>query len=101
MRRDSGFGFLIGDSIRIEERSVPPVVIVYEIDGESVLRVRGRTYRLGQEDIVLINPMEAHSLEPAGGTVCLLSVDYRLIAEFFPVTGAAFSLNTLEKSDRL
>ena len=100
MRRDSGFGFLIGDSIRIEERSVPPVVIVYEIDGESVLRVRGRTYRLGQEDIVLINPMEAHSLEPAGGTVCLLSVDYRLIAEFFPATGAAFSLNTLEKSDR-
>ena len=84
-----------------EEMIEPTVRIYYVFDGGARLIVSGRSYDLAQEEIVLVNAMERHSLNvKEKGVVCIISFSYGVVSRYMPDSGVFFSLNSKEPKTR-
>ena len=77
MSFQDGFQIKIFQEFRREEAALPFCQIFYAVSGSFSLTVRGRQYGMRQEDIVLVNAMEPHSVETTEeGALFVLALDH-------------------------
>lgn len=102
MPQKDGFQVRIEQNILEEERLSLPLQVVYIVSGNAKLTLRGKTYEMAPEDMILINGMEPYWIRTAGdGFVCTLSIDYELIARMAPDNNTiVMTLNSLEIPNR-
>ncbi len=101
MSFQDGFQIKIFQEFRREEAVLPFCQIFYAVSGSFSLTVRGRQYGMRQEDIVLVNAMEPHSVETTEeGALFVLALDHSIAAGMPLGFGDFFFLNSAENPER-
>ena len=96
-----GFKIAIQQKMHGEERMELAMQIFYVVSGGARMTVRNRKYRMGLEDLILVNGMEPYELETEpDGVICTVAIDYSLISRMTADSAVVLSLNSLDIPNR-
>lgn len=84
----------IETAVRCDQSWLPTLRILYVLSGSLTIRVGTKTYNLGADGLLTINPYELFSIPENGSTVAIFDLDLKNIIQN-NATGLRFECNSL------